>query len=204
MKKNRMMRLASILLVCVLLTTSVISGTFAKYTSEATVEDTAIVANWAFTVNEQDITDATTITFDLFGTVSDDTTLSGDDENVANGSTPIIAPGTGGSFSMRLKNTSEVAAKYALDYTVDEAGVPLQWSTDGTTWTADLDDVAASAETTLAVGAAEKTVTVYWKWAFEANDVETAQSDTSDTALGNAATKAQPKVTVKITATQVD
>ena len=31
MKKNKMMRLAAILLVCVLMTTSVISGTFAKY-----------------------------------------------------------------------------------------------------------------------------------------------------------------------------
>ena len=46
MKKNRMMRLASILLVCVLLTTSVISGTFAKYTTTGTATDTARVAWW--------------------------------------------------------------------------------------------------------------------------------------------------------------
>lgn len=46
MKKNRMMRLASILLVCVLMTTSVISGTFAKYTTQDAANDTARVAKW--------------------------------------------------------------------------------------------------------------------------------------------------------------
>lgn len=46
MKKNRMMRLASGLLVAVLLTTSVISGTFAKYTTSASSQDSARVAKW--------------------------------------------------------------------------------------------------------------------------------------------------------------
>ena len=50
MKKNRMMRLASVLLVCVLLTTSVISGTFAKYVTSADGEDSARVAKWGVTV----------------------------------------------------------------------------------------------------------------------------------------------------------
>ncbi|MFR0985955.1 MAG: hypothetical protein ACLSFZ_04975 [Frisingicoccus sp.] len=44
MKKNRMMRLASSLLVLTLLTTCVISGTFAKYTTQAGGSDTARVA----------------------------------------------------------------------------------------------------------------------------------------------------------------
>lgn len=48
MRKNRMMRLASVLLVCVLLTTSVISGTFAKYTTTSSVNDSARVAYWGF------------------------------------------------------------------------------------------------------------------------------------------------------------
>ena len=46
MKKNRMMRVASALLVAVLLTTCAISGTFAKYVSTATGEDAARVAYW--------------------------------------------------------------------------------------------------------------------------------------------------------------
>lgn len=44
MKKNKMMRLASFLLVAVLLTTSVISGTFAKYVTEDKIDDTGRVA----------------------------------------------------------------------------------------------------------------------------------------------------------------
>ena len=50
MKKNKMMRLASAVLVCTLLTTSVISGTFAKYTSTSSASDNARVAKWGVTL----------------------------------------------------------------------------------------------------------------------------------------------------------
>ena len=50
MKKNKMMRLASALLVCVLLSTSVISGTFAKYVTSDTASDSARVAKWGISV----------------------------------------------------------------------------------------------------------------------------------------------------------
>lgn len=50
MKKNKMMRLASVLLIITLLTTSVISGTFAKYTTEDSAFDYARVAKWGVTV----------------------------------------------------------------------------------------------------------------------------------------------------------
>ena len=61
MRKNKFMRAASGLLVAVLLTTCVISGTFAKYTSTSTGTDSARVARWGFndtssinlTINEQ-------------------------------------------------------------------------------------------------------------------------------------------------------
>lgn len=46
MKKNRMMRLASVLLVLTLLSTSVVSGTFAKYTTQDKADDVARVAKW--------------------------------------------------------------------------------------------------------------------------------------------------------------
>lgn len=49
MKKNKMMRLASVLLVLTLLSTSVISGTFAKYTTSDSASDTAKVAKWGVT-----------------------------------------------------------------------------------------------------------------------------------------------------------
>lgn len=50
MKKNVMMRVASALLVAVLLTTCAISGTFAKYTTYSSSNDTARVAKWGVTI----------------------------------------------------------------------------------------------------------------------------------------------------------
>ena len=51
MKKNVMMRVASALLVAVLMTTCAISGTFAKYTSSKTDSDSARVAVWGLGYN---------------------------------------------------------------------------------------------------------------------------------------------------------
>ena len=50
MKKNKMMRLASGLLVAVLITTSTISGTFAKYVTEDMAQDDARVAKFGVVV----------------------------------------------------------------------------------------------------------------------------------------------------------
>ena len=46
MKKNKMMRIASILMVATLITTCAISGTFAKYVTKAEGSDSARVAKW--------------------------------------------------------------------------------------------------------------------------------------------------------------
>ena len=50
MKKNKMLRIASILLVVTLLSTCVISGTFAKYVTKAEGIDAARVAKWGIIV----------------------------------------------------------------------------------------------------------------------------------------------------------
>ena len=51
MKKNKMMRLASAMMVMTLMTTSVISGTFAKYVSQTSASDNARVAKWGVTLS---------------------------------------------------------------------------------------------------------------------------------------------------------
>ena len=90
MKKNKMMRVASALLVAVLLTTCAISGTFAKYVSQATGSDTARVAKWGFQLEGTAMTD--TFTFDLFKTVKDsDGTSTETDIKAADGSIIAIA-----------------------------------------------------------------------------------------------------------------
>ena len=51
MKKNLIFRAAGILLVLVLATTCIISGTFAKYTTGATAEATARAAKWGVEIS---------------------------------------------------------------------------------------------------------------------------------------------------------
>ena len=208
MKKNRMMRLASVLLVCVLLTTSVISGTFAKYTTKYTAEDTARVALFKVTAFGT-TADATTetVTVDIFDqskiydTKDANYNAGVDDEDIKNSTngTAIIAPGSWGTFSFDVKNESEVDVTYTVDYTVDEKNVPLEWSTDGSTWTDSLSNVSA---TELAMETGTATVTIYWRWAFT-NTSDEAARDGSDTALGFAGTAA-PSVKIEVTITQVD
>lgn len=50
MRKNKMMRLASTLMVAVLMTTCTISGTYAKYVTSAEAADSARVAKWGVIV----------------------------------------------------------------------------------------------------------------------------------------------------------
>ena len=107
MKKNRMMRLASVLLVCVLLTTSVISGTIAKYTTRVTSSDKARVAYWGFqTTNSMDITD-------LFDDVYTHN-VNGETVKAVNGE-DLIAPGTAG----------EAKFTFAWDESVNSRGNAL-------------------------------------------------------------------------------
>jgi hypothetical protein len=195
MKKNKMMRIASVLLVAVLLSTCAISGTFAKYASSVTGAATATVAKWSFKVNETEIavTGTPSATFNLFDT---NTQFDEADDDVVKGK---IAPGTQGSFQYKVQNTSQVSAKYTISFT---ATFPT--GLDNTRFKF-YSDSAMNNEITLADGkytvangveieagdSAEKTVTVYWKWDFGA--------DKDDTALGILAQNGTTVVTVDST-----
>lgn len=113
MRKNKMMRTASALLVATLLTTSIISGTFAKYTTQASGSDTARVAKWGVTV---------TASGNLFGTDyasnsaaenKDSIVATSTNVSTATGDTRanIVAPGTKNDkgFTVEIKGTPEVA-----------------------------------------------------------------------------------------------
>ena len=213
MKKNKMMRLASTLLVLCLMSTCVISGTFAKYVSTAKGSDEARVALWSFTVGGSQIasTSETSITFDLFKTINDSGNT--DTETDVTGY-KVIAPGTAGSFEIVLKNESEVTAMYAIDYTTtNTSDIPIEFSVDGKNWVSELADVTAKAtgdgNTALAVGSEAKAIKVEWRWAYEADDTGDTDGDGMtngdeiDTALGING-NAVITVEAKITATQVD
>ena len=207
MKKNKMMRLASLLLVAVLLTTSIIGGTFAKYVTTASASDNARVAAWGFGEN-------VAIDFDLFDTTYGTTVSSSGQDNV-------IAPGTAKEETITFtyadtagKGAPEVAYKVTLAVDTENTKVDaaikdntaITWSFNGAaygTWDAMIaainsysEDVAANELPDL-----EKTgLTIGWKWNFYSTDAQ----DKIDTAMGDAATLATCKLAINMTATQVD
>ena len=196
MKKNKMMRLASLLLVCVLLTTSVISGTFAKYTTSATASDAARVAKWDIQINDAQMQQNHTFAFDLFSTVKDSDGSDETDISTADGS--IIAPGTRGEMAFKLENNSEVTAEYTIDYTIENtANIPVVFSLDGADWKNSIDELDVSTPVRMEIGEAATTVTVYWMWAFNGGD------DAFDTELGLKGTDIIT-VTAEVVATQVN
>ena len=200
MRKNKMMRLASALLVAVLLSTCAISGTFAKYVSEATATDTARVAKWGW--------GGTTIALDLFDDTYGDTVDSADGANV-------IAPGTKKTASLVWTPDANFAPEvdYTLSFAVAattnipaEIEAELDWvlKIDGTetTYTTFTALEAALEAKTYAGEAATAAPTVNieigWVWAFNGGD------DVADTNLGNAGTLPSLTIAITMTATQVD
>lgn len=105
MKKNKAMRSASVLLVATLLTTSVISGTLAKYTTQDAAEDTARVAKWG--VELQAIGNLYGDTYkDLIVSEGDTTATVQSVDKTAD----VVAPGTQNAegFTFSLKGKPEV------------------------------------------------------------------------------------------------
>ena len=128
MKKNVMMRLASFLLVAVLISTSAISGTYAKYVTTASGEETARVAKWGVEVYVNALGDEVNglfaKTYAKDSTTTIDTTVSATDK--------VVAPGTknenGITFS--ITGTPEVAVK--LDVQIADGANRDVYLADGT------------------------------------------------------------------------
>lgn len=120
MRKNRMMRAASALLVAVLLTTSTISGTFAKYVTEASGHDEARVAKWGVEVSGiADGLFAETYAADSSTTIA----------NTVEANEEVVAPGTKNEdgVTFMLKGTPEVAVKVEIEITdIATTGEPIE------------------------------------------------------------------------------
>lgn len=200
MKKNKMMRIASVLLVAVLLSTCAISGTFAKYITTSTGTDTARVAYWGF--------GATNVEFDLFR--HNDSAVSGpkDDKD-------LLAPGTSNEASVSLAFTPngnidapEVAYTYSV--TVSVSGDTSAFDDNPNfVWTFNRGEYSSFAalkqavdkQETLAAGQrpSVETYTIGWNWKFN-ND----ENNEKDNAMGNATNLANMTVTLRIEAAQLD
>ena len=225
MKKNVMMRLASFLLVAVLISTSAISGTYAKYVTAAEGSDNARVAKFGveITAAEEMFSDSykdakTTYTAnEQLGTITVQADTAG---------TNVVAPGTEGSLvGFAVTGTPEVDVQVTYDATLELAGwevdgveyCPIEITVGSETFKVDsgatnvaelvtkveaaIEGKAALYHTNTDLSAVNDDVVVSWAWAFEGND------DVKDTALGNqaaAGNAATIKLTVKTTITQVD
>jgi len=233
MKKNKMMRIASVLLVAVLLTTCAISGTFAKYVTTQTGSVSARVAKWGVVIEAESFG-----MFDVEYETDDDTATFTGDYSVQSGKTEkdnVLAPGTEGSFAdIEITGTPEVAVDVSIVATVS---VSDNWVdadgkfycpvvvTVGTTEFNGLDYESATAfaaaikkelddksaqyapNTNLADTYDNTNLDLAWSWAFEnATGEKNDQTDVKDTFLGDAAVNADLKIEigVDITVTQVD
>ncbi len=212
MKKNKMMRIASILLVAALLSTCAISGTFAKYTTTSDASDTARVAYWGFTA------EGTSLDLDLFDDTYGTTVDSANDDNV-------IAPGAEKTttFSFVTANDATNKPEVSYTFTVEATGNidaalenELVFELDGemvgetgsfTELLAAIKALSGDETGTKTYGpgelpeafsnGAEHTIT--WTWAMEGGD------DAADTTLGNAAYDALAalNLAITVTATQI-
>ena len=231
MKKNMMMRLASVLLIAVLMSTCAISGTFAKYVTSEQGSDTARVAKFGVTVEAD--------SFGMFKTDyktdSKTATFTGDYSVSSSDGDKLLAPGTSGSFAdIAITGTPEVAVDVAIAATVEVTG---KWEaggefycpvvvTVGTKAISGLDytsaaDFAAAIKTAIEGKSAQYAPnkdlgTIYnndnldlaWAWAFEnATGSKQNQTDVKDTELGDTAAAGEDleiSIGVSITVTQID
>lgn len=124
MKKNTMMRLAAVMLMCVLLTTSVVGGTFAKYVKSDSDTDIARVAKWGVNV-EVVVAGAFATEYNANSTVNDhngnviaNTVVSADN------SKNVLAPGTNGDLLKKatISGTPEVAVNVKKEATLTLTG----------------------------------------------------------------------------------
>lgn len=216
MRKNKMMRFASGLLVAVLLTTSIISGTFAKYTTTTSGNDSARVAYWGFN-------QAASTTIDLF-----DANYNSNKVKSENGDN-VIAPGTEktSTFAFGYDENANVKApevEYTLNVAVDTTGSNTTKldNDESFKWILKKGDAQATEYDTLAqlvaaikalsgdvsgtkeyaagtlptnFTAADEVYTVGWKWAYDGQDAK-------DTALGNDTNLENVNLKITITATQ--
>lgn len=222
MKKNKMMRIASILMVAVLLSTCAISGTFAKYVTADSDQDTARVAKWGVTVDVV-VDGAFNTEYDADVTANDQQAQAIAKSVVSSTEENLVAPGTNGTLLSKAKITGapEVAVNikkvadlvltgWAVDVTNDGQDNAVYYcplvinGIKGTDY-ASADAFEEAVEASLAVNVncqpnadLAMDTTVAWSWAFTGNDNE------KDTALGNLADAPKISFTYTITVEQID
>lgn len=195
-KENKLTKVAIFALIVAIIAIILVSGTYARYTTQLTGTDSVQIAKWAWNISGADITkDTTTYTLDLFSTIRDSDGTAETDVAAQR-----IAPGTRGAFTIVVTNNSEVNAEYSVKFTEkNDIGAHIEYSTDGLNWA----PVGSLDVPVTAIGqGATINVPIQWRWAYAEND--TAQS-AADTLVGfNAQTASTLEVEATLNLVQVD
>lgn len=201
-KENKLTKVAIFALLIAIVAIVLVSGTYARYTTNLTGTSSVQIAKWAWNISGDDIDANTTeYTLDLFSTIKDTATYGTTNEaHVIDGK---IAPGTTGAFDIQITNKSEVDAEYSVTFGEENPlGAAIEYSTDGgKTW----GSVAVLDVATTSIGQNETvTVPIQWRWAFTAEGNAAAQVDrnNADTLVGFGADTTDTTVpVVTVTAT---
>ena len=224
--KNRIFRAAALLLVLCFISTVMISGTFAKYTSEFSGEDTALVAKWDVVVagGQEDDENLKVLTKDGSTAKALDLFSHAFTDGIVTDPGKIIAPGVDGSFVLSVTNNSDVAAgvTFKFEKATGSVDVPMEYrlapfdSEEGGNIYTDLNDLEEALKNTTDLGfvniketSGEAQAPVYWRWPFEKGTGEDLiGNDATDTGLGVASaggegSRTEYILTVTATATQL-
>ena len=178
--KINFIKLSVYILVAVVITCAVMSETLAKYQSTYISVDYAAAAAWTFEVQDAEITKVNTFTVDVFNSsrIYDENGIAVENEaknsrTINDATVPLIAPGTSGSFDLKLENLSDVPVLCTI--TVDESfasGINFNYkfaAGDSFSATNTKQFVMSHNEVT------DPPLTIYWQWPF--NDGETANDN---------------------------
>lgn len=228
MKKNKLFVLGLVTVFVALVSLTLVSSTWAKYTTSASGEDSARVAYWGF--DDDGVLEISNLFVGSYG-------------DTVKGSNDVIAPGTTNSasftFNYKDKTSGIKAPEVAYTFTVDttdsqcdaliENNPNIVWKLDNGdfgTWTellAAIKALSGDASGTKEYAAGKlpsafsdgdpgsfenDTHTITWKWVFDETslDKETGMgnNDSNDTIMGNTDSNLEVILKIKITATQID
>lgn len=126
--KKKLMRFNLAALALVMVTSVLISGTFAKYTTAVSAQDTALIARWDISSDGTGMAFDGQTDLDLFGHAYNTAILNSD---TVDGDTQfILGPGVQDSFTVNLTGTADVDA--TIDLKIVKSGTaqtaPIQYA----------------------------------------------------------------------------
>lgn len=215
MKRNKLFLLGLFVVFAAVLSLSLVSSTFARYTSNGYATDSARVAKWGVEVN--------VASDSAFGPMYKDIIVAEESAAtvVAADSKDVLAPGTNGTLtSLTITGNPEVDVQVTVAFDLvltgwEENGAycPLVFTIGGTQYKIDATnttvalleaaiEAAMNSNATVEANGLDSSFdrTISWSWGFGTTDAE----NTNDTKLGNLATAPTVSYTLTVTVTQID